>query len=186
MIILFAFIKKVPCFDTFLEGAKQGLISTYKIAPSLIGLIVAVNMLKASGALEMLIDFIRPAAEFLGFPAEVVPLALLRPVSGSGSTAILNSILQDYGPDSFIGRAASVMAGSTETTFYAIAVYYGAVGIKKNPPYRPCCAVRGFCRDGDGGFKRAFFLSVDVYFVSGVRISLRASALPLNGIRGYK
>lgn len=131
MIILFAFIKKVPCFDTFLEGAKQGLISTYKIAPSLIGLIVAVNMLKASGALEMLIDFIRPAAEFLGFPAEVVPLALLRPVSGSGSTAILNSILQDYGPDSFIGRAASVMAGSTETTFYAIAVYYGAVGIRK-------------------------------------------------------
>lgn len=131
LIILFGFIKKVPCFDCFLEGAKQGLISTYKIAPSLIGLIVAVTMLKASGALDMLIQFIEPAASFLGFPAEVIPLALLRPVSGSGSTAILNTILKDYGPDSFIGRCASVMAGSTETTFYAIAVYYGSVGIKK-------------------------------------------------------
>lgn len=131
LIILFGFFKRVPCFDCFLEGAKQGLISTYKIAPSLIGLIVAVTMLKASGALDMLVHFIEPAAAFLGFPAEVMPLALLRPVSGSGSTAILNTILKDYGPDSLIGRCASVMAGSTETTFYAIAVYYGAVGVKK-------------------------------------------------------
>lgn len=131
LIILFGFFKRVPCFDCFLEGAKQGLISTYKIAPSLIGLIVAVTMLKASGALDMLVRFIEPAAAFLGFPAEVMPLALLRPVSGSGATAILNTILKDYGPDSFIGRCASVMAGSTETTFYAIAVYYGAAGVKK-------------------------------------------------------
>lgn len=131
LIILFGFFKKVPCFDCFLEGAKQGLISTYKIAPSLIGLIVAVTMLKASGALDMLVRMIEPAAAFLGFPAEVMPLALLRPVSGSGATAILNTLLKDYGPDSFIGRCASVMAGSTETTFYAIAVYYGAVGVKK-------------------------------------------------------
>lgn len=141
VIVLFGFIKKVPCFDCFLEGAKQGLISTYKIAPSLIGLIVAVTMLKASGALDMLIHFIEPAATLLGFPAEIMPLALLRPVSGSGSTAILNTILKDYGPDSFIGRCASVMAGSTETTFYAIAVYYGSVGIKKSAiPCRRRCA----------------------------------------------
>lgn len=131
LILLFGFLRKVPLFDTFLEGAKEGMKSTVSIAPALIGLITAVTMLKASGALDLFTAAIRPAAAFLGFPPEVMPLTLLRPVSGSGSIAILDQIFATCGPDSFAGRVASVMMGSTETTFYAIAVYFGAVGIKK-------------------------------------------------------
>lgn len=131
LILVFGLLRKVPLFDTFLEGAKEGMRSTVSIAPALIGLITAVTMLKASGALDLFTAAIRPAAAFLGFPPEVMPLTLLRPVSGSGSIAILDQIFATCGPDSFAGRVASVMMGSTETTFYAIAVYFGAVGIKK-------------------------------------------------------
>ncbi|MCI1965444.1 MAG: spore maturation protein [Oscillospiraceae bacterium] len=130
-IILFGFIRKVPVFDTFVSGAKEGLLSTVSILPSLIGLIMAVSMLSASGALDLLSSFLAPAARLIGLPKQAMPLALIRPISGSGSTAVLLQIFQDSGPDSFIGRVASVMSGSTETTFYAIAVYFGAVGIKK-------------------------------------------------------
>lgn len=131
IIIVFGFVKKVGVFDCFLEGAKSGLITAYNIAPALIGLIVAVSMLKSSGALDLLCKAITPLADLLGFPPEIVPMALLRPVSGSGSTALLTQLLNDHGPDSTIGRIASVMAGSTETTFYAITIYFGSVGIKK-------------------------------------------------------
>lgn len=131
IIVMIGLIKKIPVFDAFVDGAKKGLITLYSIIPTLVGLIVAVNMLKASGALDMLCDFISPAAEFLGFPKEIVPMVLLRPVSGSGSTALLNQIYTDSGPDSFAGRVASVLAGSTETTFYAITVYFGATRVKK-------------------------------------------------------
>ncbi len=131
IIIIFGLIRKVPVFDSFVAGAKEGISSTVSILPSLVGLIMAVTMLKASGALDMFSAFIAPLAECIGLPPQTMPLALLRPISGSGSTAILTQIFADYGPDSFIGRVASVMMGSTETTFYAIAVYFGAVGIKK-------------------------------------------------------
>ncbi len=131
LILLFGFFRKVPLFDTFLDGAKEGLRSTVSIAPALVGLITAVTMLKASGALDLFTAAVRPLAQALGLPPEVVPLTLLRPVSGSGSMALLNGIFADCGPDSFAGRVAAVMMGSTETTFYAIAVYFGAVGIKK-------------------------------------------------------
>ena len=131
LILLFGFFRKVPLFDTFLDGAKEGLRSTVSIAPALVGLITAVTMLKASGALDLFTAAARPLAQALGLPPEVVPLTLLRPVSGSGSMALLNGIFADCGPDSFAGRVAAVMMGSTETTFYAIAVYFGAVGIKK-------------------------------------------------------
>lgn len=131
LILLFGFLRKVPLFDTFLDGAKEGLRSTVSIAPALVGLITAVTMLKASGALDLFTAAVRPLAQAVGLPPEVVPLTLLRPVSGSGSMALLNGIFADCGPDSFAGRVAAVMMGSTETTFYAIAVYFGAVGIKK-------------------------------------------------------
>lgn len=130
-ILVFGAVKKVPVFDTFLVGAKEGLRSSVSILPSLVGLLMAVSMLKASGALDLFTGWIAPVVSRLGFPPEATPMALLRPISGSGSTAILTQIFDSYGPDSFVGRVASVMAGSTETTFYAIAVYYGAVGIKK-------------------------------------------------------
>ena len=131
VVVIYGLIKKVPVFDTFSSGAREGFKTLYSIAPTLIGLIVAVNMLKASGAIDFLCDKITPAADYLGFPKEIVPMILLRPVSGGGSTALLTDIYKNYGPDSFAGEVASVLAGSTETTFYAIAVYFGSVGIKK-------------------------------------------------------
>ncbi len=130
LIILFGFFKKVPLFDTFISGAKEGLLSTFSIAPSLIGLIVAVSMLKTSGTLDIITSFFAPVGSFLGIPKETIPLMFLRPVSGSGSLAFVDSIFKSCGPDSLPGRVASVMMGSTETTFYAIAVYFGSVGIK--------------------------------------------------------
>lgn len=131
LIVVFGLIRHVPIFDTFLAGAKEGFSSTISILPSLIGLMMAVSMLNASGALDMLSSFLAPVANFLGLPPQVMPLMLIKPISGSGATAILTQIFQNHGTESFIGRVASVMSGSTETTFYAIAVYYGAVEIKK-------------------------------------------------------
>jgi spore maturation protein B len=130
-IVLFGFLRKVPVFDTFVTGAKEGLHTSVSILPTLVGLIMAVSMLSASGALDLLSSLLASAANFLGLPPEVMPLALIKPFSGSGSTAVLTQIYKDCGPDSFAGRVASVMAGSTETTFYAVAVYFGSVGIKK-------------------------------------------------------
>lgn len=130
IIILFGIIKKVPIFDTFLSGAKDGLNATVSITPSLVGLITAVTMLKASGALDLFISFVKPFTDLINFPSELLPLAILRPISGSGSIAILDNIMSNNGVDTFIGRVGSVMMGSTETTFYTIAVYFGAVGIK--------------------------------------------------------
>jgi spore maturation protein B len=130
-IVLFGFLRKVSVFDTFVAGAKEGLHTSVSILPTLVGLIMAVSMLSASGALDLLSSLLAPAANFLGLPPEVMPLALIKPFSGSGSTAVLTQIYKDCGPDSFAGRVASVMAGSTETTFYAVAVYFGSVGIKK-------------------------------------------------------
>ena len=144
LIVVFGLARHVPVFDTFLAGAKEGLSSTISILPSLIGLMMAVSMLNASGALDMLSSFLAPVANFLGLPPQVMPLALIRPVSGSGATAILAQIFQNYGTESFIGRVASVMSGSTETTFYAIAVYYGAVGIKKTRHTIPAALTADF------------------------------------------
>ena len=130
VIVTVGLIKRIPVFDAFAIGAKNGLITLYKIIPTLIGLIVAVNMLKSSGALDLLCNFAEPLAQFLGFPKEIVPMVLLRPVSGSGSTALLNQIFVDQGPDSFAGRVASVLAGASETTFYAVTVYFGSTNVK--------------------------------------------------------
>ncbi len=131
IIVVFGLFRRVPLFDTFVAGAKEGFSSAISIIPSLVGLMMAVSMLNASGALDMLSSFLAPVARFLGLPAQVMPLALIKPVSGSGATAILSQIFQNNGTESFAGRVASVMSGSTETTFYAIAVYYGAINIKK-------------------------------------------------------
>ncbi|MCI9576436.1 MAG: spore maturation protein [Clostridiales bacterium] len=143
-IVVFGLVRRVPVFDTFLSGAKEGLSSSLSILPSLVGLIVAVTMLNASGALELLTSFLAPVTNALGFPSEVMPMALLRPISGSGSTAMLTQIFDSFGPDSFIGRVASVIMGSTETTFYAIAVYFAAVGIKKTRHAVPAALAADF------------------------------------------
>ena len=103
----------------------------YSIAPTIIGLVYAVDLLSSSGAVDVICKFVEPAADFLGFPKEIVPMVLLRPVSGSGSTALLTALYKTCGPDSFAGRTASVLAGSSETTFYAIAMYFGCIRVKK-------------------------------------------------------
>ena len=131
IIVVFGLIKKVPVFDIFLKGAKEGMQILYSIAPTIIGLVFAVDLLRSSGAIDAICTFVEPAADFLGFPKEIVPMVLLRPVSGSGSTALLTSLYEDCGPDSFAGRVASVLAGSSETTFYAIAMYFGCIKVKK-------------------------------------------------------
>lgn len=131
LIVVFGLMRGVPVFDTFVAGAKEGFSSAISILPSLVGLMMAVAMLNASGALDILSSFLSPVAQLLGLPTQVMPLALIKPVSGSGATAVLVQIFQNSGTESFAGRVAAVMSGSTETTFYAIAVYFGSVGIKK-------------------------------------------------------
>ena len=123
-------IKKVKVYDAFIEGSAEGISAMVKILPALIGLMTAVGVFRASGALDMLIWFLTPVASLLGIPAETLPLVLLRPVSGSASLALVSELLREYGPDSYIGRVVSTMMGSTETIFYTLAIYYGSVGIK--------------------------------------------------------
>ncbi len=122
--------RRVGVYDCFVEGAKDGLQSMVGIVAPLIGLMVAIQMFRASGALELLATALAPVLNAVGLPADVLPLALLRPISGSASTAIVTDIFQNLGPDSAAGKIASVMMGSTETTFYTVAVYFGSVGIK--------------------------------------------------------
>lgn len=131
IIVVFGLIKRIPVFDIFLKGAKEGMQILYNIAPTIIGLVFAVDLLRSSGAIDAICNFIEPVADFLGFPKEIVPMVLLRPVSGSGSTALLTSLYEHCGPDSFAGRVASVLAGSSETTFYAVAMYFGCIKVKK-------------------------------------------------------
>jgi spore maturation protein B len=130
-ILLTAMFRRVPVFETFMEGVRSGARSCVGIFPSLLGLIPAVAMLRASGALEGLAQILMPVTAKIGLPAELVPLVLLRPVSGGGSIALLQELLAQVGPDSFAGRVASVLAGATETTFYTITVYFGAVHIRR-------------------------------------------------------
>ena len=130
-VLVTALVRRVPVLDEFTVGAGEGLRTCVKILPSLVALMTAVSMLQASGLLEQVTSWIAPAAEKIGLPAPVLPLALMRPVSGSGSLAVLENVFRQVGPDSLAGQVASVMQSSTETTFYTIAVYYGAVGVKR-------------------------------------------------------
>ena len=130
-ILVFGFLKGIEVFDTFLTGAREGIETSFHILPTLIGLILAVNMVRESGLLDMLCSLVAPAAQMIGISPEIAPLALLRPVSGSGSSAYTLSLLKAFGPDSETGKIASVLSSSTETTFYAVAVYFVACHYKK-------------------------------------------------------
>lgn len=132
--LLYGAVKKVDIFAEFTAGAMENLKTAVEILPSLILLITAVGMLSASGALEAFSEIMSPLLSKLGFPPEVLPLAMIRPVSGSGAIAVLDNILGTVGADSFTGRVAAVLMGSTETTFYTIAVYYSAVRLKAELP----------------------------------------------------
>lgn len=130
VILGYATIKRVRVFDVFLEGASKGLRSSVSVLPALVGLICAVSMLRASGAFDFLEMLFSPLLSKIGMPPEVFPLALLKSVSGSGALAMIKDIFDTSGVDSFAGKVSSVMLGSSETTFYALAVYFGAVKIK--------------------------------------------------------
>lgn len=130
-VFLWGIYKKVNILEAFTEGARENLKIAVELLPTLTLLMLGVGMFRASGALEAITGLFAPLMEFIGFPADCLPLTLLRPISGSGALSILENILKQSGPDSFSGRVASVLMGSTETTFYTIAVYFGATKIKK-------------------------------------------------------
>lgn len=128
---LYALIKHMDVYDALTSGAGEGLKILARIFPSLVALLSAVYMLRASGAMDLLANLLAPALTRLGIPPETAPLLLIRPVSGSGALAAGSELMSTYGPDSYIGRVTAVMLGSTETTFYTIAVYFGAAGIRR-------------------------------------------------------
>ena len=131
IIVLVGIIKKRNVFCDFTDGAKEGLSSSLEILPSLFALMLCIGVLKASGLLEGISNLIGMLTEKIGFPKECLPLALIRPFSGSGALSLFESIIKDVGADSYAGRIASVLMGSTETTFYVIAIYFSATKIKK-------------------------------------------------------
>ncbi len=131
IILLHGWIKGVNMYDSFVEGAVGGFKTSIKIMPYLVAIFIAVGFMRKSGSIDYLINLAKPIMTFIGIPPEVLPLAIMRPISGSGALAVLKDILNTYGPDTFIGRLSSTMMGSAETVFYTMAVYFGSVGIKK-------------------------------------------------------
>lgn len=131
LIVMYGVSEKNKVFDTFLEGAKEGIKTTLSILPTLIGLFVAIGALRSSGVLDLIIRIASPVLNIINFPSELIPIAVLRPISGSGSIAVATDIMKNYGVDSLIGKIASTIMGSTETTLYTIAVYTSCVKIKK-------------------------------------------------------
>ncbi|WP_242623788.1 spore maturation protein [Intestinimonas massiliensis (ex Afouda et al. 2020)] len=146
-VALYGMARKVDVYDALLAGAKDGLGVLLRIVPALVTLLPAVYMLRASGALELAANALAPVLEGVGIPPETVGLMLVRPVSGSAALGVGAELISAYGPDSLIGRTAAVMLGSTETTFYTIAVYFGAAGIVKTRyavPAALCADLAGF------------------------------------------
>lgn len=131
VIPLYGYIRRVQVFDVFIEGAAEGLKTAFKILPFLLGMLVAINIFRSTGGMNILLCLLSPVTNCLPIPADVLPLAIMRPISGSGAQAILVDIFTQYGPDSLVGRMASAMQGSTDTTFFILTVYFGSVGIRK-------------------------------------------------------
>jgi spore maturation protein B len=130
-VLLYGTLKKVPTYESFVDGGKEGLTIAFSIIPYLVGMMVAISVFRASGAMEYFTGLIKPFFDMIGIPVDIVPLALIRPISGTAALGLTSDIINTYGPDSFIGRLASTLQGSTDTTFYVLTVYFGAVGIKK-------------------------------------------------------
>jgi spore maturation protein B len=137
----YAIFKKVKVYDVFVDGAKEGFDVAVKIIPFLVGMLVAIGMFRGSGAMDLLTNALRPLMAATGFPAELFPLAILRTLTGSGSLALTTDLIKTYGPDSFIGRTAATLYGSSETTFYVLAVYFGAVAVKRTRHAVPAALV---------------------------------------------
>lgn len=131
LIPLYAAYRKVPVYESFVDGAKDGFDTAIRIIPHLVGMMASIAIFRASGALDAVMGWISPLVSRLGVPPEVMPLALLRPITGSGSLAYAADLMETHGPDSLIGRIASTVQGSTDTTLYVLIVYFGAVGIRR-------------------------------------------------------
>lgn len=130
-IVVFGLAKKVSVYEAFIRGAKQGFSTVIRILPYVVGFVFAIQIFTASGSFDYIAKALSPLLKPIGIPPEILPLALMRPFSGSASIGMLTMIFTRYGPDSFIGRSASTLMGSAETLFYTTALYYGSVGIKK-------------------------------------------------------
>lgn len=141
---LVALRKQENAYDLLLQGGYEGLQLVFRIAPTLVVLLTAVTMLRASGAMDLLSQMLAPLFGILGIPPETAMLVLIRPISGSAALAVGAELMSRYGPDSPIGRTAAIMLGSTETTFYTISVYFGAAGIKKTRYTIPAALIADF------------------------------------------
>ncbi|QAT38882.1 spore maturation protein [Clostridium sp. JN-9] len=130
-IVIYGVLKGVKVYECFVEGAKEGLGICLRIFPYLLAMLVAVGVFRESGALGYFTAFAAPIVKIIGLPSEIVPLVLIKPLSGSGALGVFTDIIKNYGPDTYIGIVASILMGSTETIFYTLTVYYGAVGVKK-------------------------------------------------------
>lgn len=131
IVLFYGTFKKVPTYESFVEGGKEGFGIAISIIPYLVGMLVSIGVFRASGAMDGLVHLLQPVLNFIGVPPEIVPQALIRPISGNGALGMMSDILKTHGPDSFLGRLSSTIQGSTDTTFYIITVYFGAVGIRK-------------------------------------------------------
>jgi len=128
---LIAALRGVKVYETFVDGAEEGFSTAVKTIPYLVAMLVAISIFRASGAMEVLVVLISPFLDTVGLPAEVLPHAIMRPLSGGAALGIASDIIKNYGPDSFLGRLVSTMQGSCDTTFYVLTLYFGSVGIKK-------------------------------------------------------
>ena len=138
---LVGMLRGVKVYDVFIEGAREGFDVAVRIIPFLVGILVAIGMFRGSGAMDLLTAALRPLMSATGFPVELVPLAILRSLTGSGSLAFTTDLVKTYGPDSLIARMAATMYGSSETTFYVLAVYFGAVGVRRTRHAVPAALV---------------------------------------------
>ena len=164
IIIGYGLLEKNKVYDTFLDGAKEGIETVVKLFPTLLGIFIAIGALRSSGVLDFVINLISPITRLLHIPSEIMPLAILRPISGGASTAIGTELMTKYGVDSKIGLIASTIMGSTETTFYIIAIYTSCIGVKKTKFVLICSLIGDIVRNVDfcsnlGIFVGKFFLT---------------------------
>ncbi len=131
VITVFAVIRKVNVYETFIQGAQEGFSTAVKTIPFLVAMFVAISVFRSSGAMDLFVKAVSPVTQFLGIPAEVLPLGIMRPLSGGGALGITAELIKTYGPDSFIGRLASTLQGSTDTTFFVLTLYFGSVGVSR-------------------------------------------------------
>ncbi|MFC1513723.1 spore maturation protein [candidate division KSB1 bacterium] len=141
VIVVTGFVRKIKVYEVFVEGAKEGFEIAIKIIPFLVAILVAIGMFRGAGAMDLLVRLVSPVTDLFGYPSEVLHMAFMRPLSGSGSLGVMSDLINTHGADSFIGRLSSTMMGSTETTFYIVALYFGSVSIRKQRHTVPACLI---------------------------------------------